>query len=329
MEIIDKSGIVKLLTAASGSIDADLPADIEVFIENGVLHYHVKTSDINMQDNRAAFESWVIVLKAYLPEIKYVEVDFTEPQITGSNHVGPDFGHYNRFLYRLHNMTRLFPDWFFIASSKKKIVSDFMCWLASNRCLLNHSMKDKVSVIGTKHKERETESWFAFEDKDKLIYRLWDIDEGKLFIQVPVGVFYNEIATPNIIFPGGNSAIDLLGISCDGEKLHLIELKRGKNTDIGVISEILFYTAVIYDTCVSKNPLFAFGRYKNTKDTKEMLALRNGGKPFRRLAAHILAEGYHSLFKPRVEEIIAVGLSSLGIGFSRQLYDYEKKALIP
>jgi len=321
MKIIDKSGILKRMKVASGVSSARLPKNMGLSIENGVLRCRVNTLNSNMQKDEAAFESWVIVLKAYLPEINHVEVDFTIPHTPGSNHVGLDFGHYNRFLYRLYNMTRLFPDWFFIASSKKKTVADFICWLDSNRCLINHSPKDKKSVYNKNHKERRVESWFVFEDKDKLLCNLLDIDEEKFFNQVAVGVYYESIEKSNTIFPGG--AVDMLGISRDGDGLHLIELKCGANQKIGVISETLFYTAVIYDTYVSKNPLFSFGN-KKTKETKEMHALYNGGERFSHLTAHILAESYHPLFQQKVEELIADGFSSLGIVFSRQLYEYMK-----
>lgn len=48
----------------------------------------------NMQDDAAAFESWAIVLKCYLPEhIDSVVIDW-EADITENKH-------YNRFVYRL------------------------------------------------------------------------------------------------------------------------------------------------------------------------------------------------------------------------------------
>jgi hypothetical protein len=110
--------------------------------------------------------------------------------------------------------------------------------------------------------------------------------------------------------------------------LHLIELKCGNNKSIGVISEILFYIAVLYDTCISDKPLFSFGRYGKSEDTNDMLALKNEGQRFGRLIAHVLAEKFHPLFSSNLEALIAEGLSSLDIGFDRVLYDYSKKVLI-
>lgn len=193
---------------------------------------------------------------------------------------------------------------------------------------MNHSLRERTSVIETEKLERQIESWFAFEESKSLLCQHWNIENDKLFNQLPIGVFYERIAANNAIFTRGTSAIDLWGVSRDGKALHLIELKCGDNKGIGVISETLFYIAVLYDTCIFEKPLFDFGRYGNFKDTKDMIALRNDGQRFGRLVA-LLAEKFHPLFNSNMEALIVDGLSTLGIGFDRVLYDYSKKALIP
>ena len=329
-EILNRHEIVRRLKRNSGVGGVGLPRDIDVSIKNGVLRFGVHATTKNMQEDSAAFEGWILVLKSWLSnEIKYVELDFTVPEVPAMQCGNPQAGHYNRFLYRLNNMLRLFPDWFFVEESKRGIVLDFMHWLESAPCLLNHSQRERTSIIGTKSPERQIESWFAFEEGKDLLCDRWGIDEGKLFNQLPIGVFYGSIAAPNAIFNRGPSALDLWGVSRDSRDLHLIELKCGDNKGIGVISEVLLYISVIYDTCVSEKPLFTLGRYKNAKDTKDMLALQNSGQRFHRLMAHVLVEKFHPLFNPGVESLIAEGLSSLDIGFDRALYDYSKKVLLP
>lgn len=328
-EIIGKDEIIKRLKKASGISGASLPRDIDVSIKNGVLRFYVHNADQNMQVDSAAFEGWILILKTWLSDIKYVELDFAVPEMHVERYGNPPAGHYNRFLYRLHNMLRLFPDWFFVHESKQSIVEGFVHWLESNTCLLNHSLQERKSVIETEKLERQIESWFAYEEGKDFLCNRWGIDGDRLFNQLPIGVFHEKIAAPNAIFTRGASAIDLWGVSQDGQDLHLIELKCGDNKGIGVISEVLFYIAVLYDTCISEKPLFSFGRYGKSEDTKDMLALQNGGKRFGRLIAHVLAETYHPLFSPRVEASIAEGLSSLNIGFDRALYDYSKRVLFP
>ena len=141
-------------------------------------------------------------------------------------------------------------------------------------------------------------------------------------------MFFEKIASKNAIFTRGASAIDLWGIGNDGQTLHLIELKSGGNKGMGVISETLFYAAVIYDTCISEKGLFSFGQYGKAPDTKDMVAIKNGGKKFKRLCTHILAEKYHPLFNVGVEALICAGLSNMDIEFDKAEYDYSKKVLI-
>jgi hypothetical protein len=224
-------------------------------------------------------------------------------------------------------MMRLFSEWFFVHHDKEQIVSDFMGWLDKSPCVLNHSLKKRESVIHTEKMERQIESWFAFEEGKKLLCKHWDIDENNLYNQLPIGVFYQEIAAKNAIFTRGASAVDLWGINKEGQELHLVELKCGHNKGIGVISETLFYIAVIYDTCISENNLFEFGKYGIAADTNDAIAIKNRGEKFQRLIGHILAESYHPLFSRNVEGLIAQGLSNLGIGFDRATYDYAKKVL--
>ena len=328
--IISKEAIIGQLKKASGAAGVGLPRDIDVSIKNGVLRFYVYNAAQNMQADSAAFEGWIFVLKTWLSDaIKYVELDFTVPETPEGRYGNPQAGHYNRFLYRLNNMLRLFPNWFFVHESKQEIVMEFMRWLESSSCLLNHSLQERKSVIETEKLERQIESWFVFEEGKDLLCNRWCIDGGKLFNQLPIGVFHEKIAATNAIFTRGASAIDLWGISQDGTDLHLIELKCGDNKGIGVISEVLFYIAVLYDTCISEKPLFSFGRYGKSEDTKDMLALQNGGQRFGRLLAHVLAEKFYPLFNAEVEASIAEGLSSQHIGFDRALYDYSKKVLLP
>lgn len=95
-----------------------------------------------------------------------------------------------------------------------------------------------------------------------------------------------------------------------------------------VISEVLFYTFLIYDTYILEDNLFKFGQYKNSRDKKDTSFIKNNDNKFEKLSSHILAERYHPLFNEAVMLIIKNGLSNLGISFDRATYDYQKKAII-
>jgi hypothetical protein len=176
--------------------------------------------------------------------------------------------------------------------------------------------------------ERQAEAWFVKHEGKSLLSERWNINESKLFNQLPTGVFIDKIAAGNAVFSRGASAIDMWGVDKNEETLHLIELKRGDNKGLGVIGETLFYTALMYDTCVAKEPIFSFGKYGTAPDTSDMAAIKNDGEQFGRLATHILAEKFHPLFTDAAVELIHDGLKNMNIIFDRATYDFEKKGFV-
>jgi len=324
--IIGKDELVRRLKESSKVSGADLPRDIDFSVKNRVLKVFVKNAAQDMQKDGAAFEGWLLILKHWLSsEIDYIMFDFQAREDLMYKYGYPEACHYNRFLYRFYSMSRIFPTWFFIEDSKRDVIFDFIQWIESNTFLLNHSLRERVDVIKTKRMERQIESWFVFHEGKKLLSKRWNIDENKLFNQLPTGVFIDAIAKSNAVFSCGASAIDMWGIDKDAQTLHLIELKCGDNTGLGVIGETLFYTALMYDTCISKDPLFSFGKYGTAPDTSDAAAIKNNGSKFSRLTTHILAEKYHPLFSEAVEHLIRDGLTNLNIGFDRATYSYIKK----
>lgn len=328
--VIEKDDIIRRLKKYSRVSRASLPRDMDCSIKNKVLRVFIQNPAQDMQNDSVAFEGWLLILKYWLSEeIDYVVLDFEAREDLIQKYGQPEACHYNRFLYRLYNMTRFFPAWFFVNESKSDEVFDFMHWVRSSDMKLNNSLQERPDQIGTQRLERQAEAWFVKHEGKSLLSKRWNIDESKLFNQLPTGVFINQIAKVNAVFSRGASAIDMWGIDKDGQTLHLIELKRGDNKGLGVIGETLFYTALMYDTCVAKEPLFSFGKYDgNAPDTSDMAAIKNDGRKFDSLATHILAEKYHPLFTDAVAELIHDGLKNRDIEFDRATYDFEKKDFI-
>lgn len=327
--IVEKDEIVMRLKEKSKVSRAGLPRDIDFTIKNRVLKVFIKNAAQDMQSDSVAFEGWILILKHWLSaDIDYVDIDFEAREDLKHKYGSPEACHYNRFLYRLYNMTRFFPTWFFVNENKNEIVLNFIYWIKSNSFFLNHSLQQRKSVINTERMERQVESWFVFHEGKELLEKHWKIDKNKLFNQLPTGVFINSIAGKNAVFSRGASAIDIWGIGKDGETLHLIELKCGNNKGLGVIGETLFYTGLIYDTCIAKESLFKFGKYGTAKDTSDSIAINNGEMKFKRLSSHILAEKYHPLFTKDVEDLIHDGLMSLEIAFDRATYSYAGKVFL-
>lgn len=323
---MNKKEIINELKIKSGAVRVGLPRDIDFAIEDRTLYMRVLHPTRNMQENCAAFEGWLLTIKSWLSDyIDKVELDFIIPdniEKYGTSRAG----HYNRFLYRVYNMLRLFP-WFTVEESKKNIVDNFIHWVHKSECLLNHSLQERQSVIKTTHMERQIESWLVYHEGKYLLESNWEINVNKLYNQMPISIFYEKIKAKNAIFTRSASAIDLWGIGKDNVSLHIIELKCGNNISLGVISEILFYSAVVYDLCINKQPVFKFGNYNKTV-TNDMIAIRNNGKPFDKLYLHLLAERYHPLFNTDLENLIGEGLSRLNISFDKKIYDYSKKIMI-
>jgi hypothetical protein len=325
--IISKSEIVKKLKKSTVNKGVRIPRDIDLYIKNGVLFMKVLHPERNMQDDSAAFEGWIIILLRWLStEIRYVSFDYDKPDGVIAGRTGDSVNcHFNRFLYRLNNFKTLFPDKFFITNEKELEVKEFIEWLKKERCLINHSLRERKSVIETDKMERQIESWLVYADGKEQLCSKASIDPKKLFNQLPVGLFHKDILAKNAIFTRGASAIDLWGVGEDNETIHIIELKCGNNLKVGVISETLFYTAMIYDVCVNPDGWFSFGHYKKTAESNDMKALYNNGIKFKNLFVHIMVEKLHVLIDEKTEEILNNALSRKNISFDRIHYDYEKR----
>lgn len=325
---VDKNNsyVINKLREKSKVSRVQLPAGIELSIKNRTLNVSIKNVAQDMQRNSVAFEGWILVLKCWLSDIiEFVVLDFKSSDDLVRKYGCPKAWHYNRFLYRLNIMLRIFPTWFSVKKERMSIVQDFIDWVDSNNLMLNHSLHERKDVIGTKNMERQIESWFVFHEGKKLLSERWNIDEDKLFNQLPVGVFINEIKEKNAVFPCRASAIDIWGVDKDGQGLHLIELKCGNNRGLGVIGETLYYSSIIYNTCIAQKPLFKFGKRDSAQDTSDTKTIKNDGNKFSRLSTYILAEKYHSLFSDDVVDLISNGLKNLGIRFEIAKYCYSKK----
>lgn len=330
-KLVTKKEIINLLKEQLSKENVEsshigLPRDMDFSSQNGIMNVHLTNTVLNMQTNGAAFEGWIIALKTSLPYITR-KVEFEFPAALLTKRLGnPEACHYNRFLYRLANFERLFPDWFSLDTKSQGKVTEFQLWLKQEPCFLNHSLRERGPVFETENMERKIESWLVFsKEGSELLCECWGLDQTKLFNQLPVGVFHKKIERGNAIFTRGAGAIDLWGISKDRTTLHIIELKCGRNIKMGVISEMLFYTAVMYDTCIAEDNLFHFGKYGNSPPTRDTIAIQNGGQKFKQLHSHILAEHYHPLFSDGVVNLLKAGLSRLDIKFDRAQYDYTNK----
>ena len=235
----------------------------------------------NMQDDAAAFESWAIVLKCYLPEhIDSVVIDW-EADITENKH-------YNRFVYRLAKFVQTYS-WAHAAKPLPPIPSVLKC---------NISNQEAAEI---KEHAENSEGWL--ECKYVLDHQAeYDVMNH----QFPVGVFDGIVSRSTHFTTGGKSAIDMWAIK--DSVFSIFELKLPENKPLGIISELMFYTNIIDDLLnheitfdegnklesALKHNYRSFSKFYNAYDTGNI----------RSINAIMLADNLHTLITDDVLKVI-------------------------
>lgn len=215
---------------------------------------------INMQEGPAAFEAWALLLHTY-SDYKEVRLGLQDnvtiptwpkeqPFLSGCGKNA--YGHYNRFLYRVMKFREQYS-WFQIADEYQeldKAVQRFEIAFHRNS-LCNNAPDGPASSPG--NKEGRVEAAFAEDDAANQMLKAQTaaqgVDVSKIYRQLPVGLFRGEKSRATQIFTANHSAIDLWGISEDGTKLAIYELKTA-NKMTGIITELMFYANYMRDLFV-------------------------------------------------------------------------------
>ncbi len=209
----------------------------------------------NMQEDEAAFEAWALLIHVHCGYDIQLSVDqqaFEEnPKET------KDLGHYNRFLYRAMKFNEKYKEWFNLSDSLAISVKEFKKELFNGETEYFNNYPKKEASTGDKL-ENIVESIFANNDRNllkELVYSHTNlsIDSEKIFRQLPVGLFKNEVKTNTRFFTGGSSAIDLWTIVDD--TIAIFELKSN-NTKVGIITELMFYADYMYDMYIDRDNRF-------------------------------------------------------------------------
>jgi len=219
------------------------------------IHLLAKSVTANMQGDAAAFEGWVLVIKAWLADVGIRRVEMSWEHPVESN------GHYQRFLYRVIRFSRLFS-WFLVSSESKSELmrSDLLevdgAIIDKPFCLNTEGKRDsiidkqaytsEVRIIEfSEMSEHETEMLFMA-NSSPLLRCVFAEDGQELRRQLPVGVFDGVPKKEASVFTHGKSAVDLWAVN--SEKVVLFELKKPTgNKRVGAISELFFYMNVISD----------------------------------------------------------------------------------
>lgn len=191
----------------------------------------------NMQDDEAAFEAWLLALKAW-GCIDEAELAWEPPADRND-------GHYQRFLYRVVKFAGLF-DWFRVDEQNRSLLDDSRVRNpGSHRFLVNTAQNpqnepSKNSPESLLEQHLVESGWLA---------RTFGLRLDRVGRQFPVGLFEGKVSGNggSRVFTGGKSAIDLLGVDDQRNRLWIFELKAGGNQPMGIVSELLFYVHFMLD----------------------------------------------------------------------------------
>ena len=221
--------ILKLLPKINELKSVRLPSSINFSLEKKCLTVMLSDATGSMQENKSAFEGWIICFKSWLPgEIDKVELEWA-PSVDKKK-----IEHYNRFLFRVLKFQKMY-NWFSVSKMNISEVQSFSHIIQRPDLVMNYPGSLKQNSISDNKIEDKIESLFVTEPQKLLKTRL---NLETLNQQLPAGVFISKKSTETRLFTGHKSAIDLWGLSAD--ELSIFELKY-KNIKVGIISELLFY----------------------------------------------------------------------------------------
>lgn len=192
-------------------------------------------STANMQDDTGAFEAWALALKTWGGAQR---VRLTTP-VTFQATV-----HAWQFRYRVGNFVSLFPDWFSLTNPVPTAMEPGVDYV------LNVESAPRVAPVplpvpSSAAREHDLELLLAHhpEISANFCRALGLRHVGR---QLPVGIFAGTVSQETERSPRQKSAIDLWGLG-EGPDLSIIELKKGDNDPLGIVSELLFYVSVMRD----------------------------------------------------------------------------------
>lgn len=281
----------------------------------------------NMQKDYAAFEGWAITLKAWL----YTAIDTVELKwdIPPKDMDMLQNMHYNRFLYRVIRFEEKF-DWFSIDFSNQTEIEDFI-----NNKWKNLTLNVSATIPNKKSND-ENAVEYEIADKANTSIRKLFIDKYDLCLfnhQLHVGVKSQK----SLLFPGGQSAIDLWGVSNSKETLCVFELKyinkqkKNKNIKVGIISELFLYVCIMEDLIKGaisvQNPII--------EDEKELYRLIHSHK-IKKIDAFMLSNEFHPLvYSKSVLDLlnnakvkdngIPIAFKTISYSYIRESYDFTIK----
>ena len=287
---------------------AKLPSNMDVKTSGVCLFINLKGKGViaNMQTDESAFEGWCVVLKAALPGIERVILNWDTPAYTIGKE-NAQKAHYNRFLMRVANF-RCAYSWFKVADNRKDEVDDIQSMLLSGGVVVNYPKKECGEVSDNEKKPEAV--------LERKLVDLWGKECPVTDEQLPVGLFTNgKVSKENTFTPRGASQIDLWQL--DGSTMHVYELKVKNNEKVGIISELMFYVCTIkniVDGNIRYPDISNAKNYRHFKDFADAVATNK----IENIIGYFTAPRFHPLIESNQlnNKILAIlNANTLGIEF--------------
>ena len=268
------------------------------------------SNPINMQDTRACFEAWCLIIKAKTktsnPGLK-IELNVNGITVASYHGGKPANGHLGRFLYRILKFSEQYAGWFQLSPILDNLKNNFKTYLDSHKFVTSAPSGGPKKDIANYNLESYVE--YLFCDSISAQKDILGLSSGTTIDrQLPVSLFDATKSNTTGVFTGGKSAIDFWAV--DGDTINVYELKSD-NPMVGIITEIFFYSNYVHDVFISKSLDHGKGHVTTLKDKEETYRSYDkiGGKKVKGIMlSNSNRKGWHSsLDKPtrnKIKEIM-------------------------
>ena len=266
------------------------------------------SNPINMQDTRACFEAWCLIIKAKTSN-SGLEIELDVDGITVASYPGgkPANGHLGRFLYRILKFSEQYAGWFQLSPILDNLKNNFKTYLDSHKFVTSAPSGGPKKDIANYNLESYVE--YLFCDSISAQKDILGLSSGTTIDrQLPVSLFDATKSNTTGVFTGRKSAIDFWAV--DGDTINVYELKSD-NPMVGIITEIFFYSNYVHDVFISKSLDHGKGHVTTLKDKEETYRSYDkiGGKKVKGIMlSNSNRKGWHSsLDKPtrnKIKEIM-------------------------
>ena len=284
------------------------------------------SNPINMQDTRACFEAWCLIIKAKTSN-SGLKIELDVDGITVASYPGgkPANGHLGRFLYRILKFSEQYKDWFKLSPILDNLKNKFKTYLDSHTFVTSAPSGAPKKAIANYNLESYVEYLFCGSisaQKDILhLPSRTTIDR-----QLPVSLFEGtKPSTTNVVFTRGKSAIDFWAV--DGDTINVYELKSD-NPMVGIITEIFFYSNYVHDVFISKSLDHGKGSVEIEDGTYRSYDKIKGKQVKGIMLSNSNRKGWHSSLVPPIRTAIEKIMNANGMSGAIQ-YEFLEYQLNP